>query len=51
VTRFSAPTGSSVRTEVYLFGEFAPDGRFRRVEEITLMLSGMESDRGLGNAR
>jgi hypothetical protein len=43
--------GSSVRTEVYLFGAFAPDGRFRRVEEITLMLSGTESDRGLGSAR
>jgi hypothetical protein len=43
--------GSSVRTEVYLFGEFASDGRFRRIEETTLMLAGAESDRDLGSAR
>ncbi|MFD4573036.1 nuclear transport factor 2 family protein [Streptomyces sp. NPDC058417] len=43
--------GSVVRTEVYLFGEFAPDGRFRRIEETTLMLEGAESDRDLGSAR
>ena len=43
--------GSSVRMEVYVFGEFAPDGRFRRIEETTLMLAGQESDRDLGSAR
>lgn len=43
--------GSTVRMEVYLFGEFAPDGRFRRIEETTLMLAGAEGDRNLGSAR
>jgi hypothetical protein len=43
--------GSHVDMEVYAFGEFAADGRFRRVEETTLMLSGAEADRGLGSAR
>ncbi|MGP3941392.1 nuclear transport factor 2 family protein [Streptomyces sp. 6N106] len=43
--------GSIVRTEVYLFAEFAPDGRFRRIEETTLMLRGAEADRNMGSAR
>ncbi|MCC9307815.1 nuclear transport factor 2 family protein [Kitasatospora sp. RB6PN24] len=43
--------GSVVRMEVYLFGEFAPDGRFRRIEETTLMLHGADGDRNLGSAR
>ncbi|MCG6499823.1 nuclear transport factor 2 family protein [Kitasatospora sp. A2-31] len=43
--------GSTVRMEVYLFGEFAPDGRFRRIEETTLMLEGSAADRNLGSAR
>jgi len=43
--------GTTVRTEVYLFGEFAADGRFLRVEETTLMLEGSEADRHLGSAR
>ncbi|MFF0625018.1 nuclear transport factor 2 family protein [Streptomyces sp. NPDC004296] len=43
--------GSSVRVEVYLFGEFAPDGRFRRIEETTLMLQGTDADRNIGSAR
>ncbi|MFG2846465.1 nuclear transport factor 2 family protein [Kitasatospora sp. NPDC048296] len=43
--------GSTVRVEVYLFAEFAPDGRFRRVEETTLMLEGAEHDRNIGSAR
>ncbi|MFJ3793151.1 nuclear transport factor 2 family protein [Kitasatospora sp. NPDC090091] len=43
--------GSTVRMEVYLFAEFAPDGRFRRIEETTLMLAGAEHDRNLGSAR
>ncbi len=43
--------GSTVRMEVYLFAEFAPDGRFRRIEETTLLLEGAEADRDLGSAR
>jgi hypothetical protein len=43
--------GSRVEMEVYVFAEFAADGRFRRVEETTLMLAGVETDRALGSAR
>ncbi|RDI60299.1 nuclear transport factor 2 family protein [Nocardia pseudobrasiliensis] len=43
--------GATVRMEVYLFAEFAPDGRFRRIEETTLMLEGAAEDRALGSAR
>lgn len=43
--------GSTVRTEVYLFGDLAPDGRFTRIEETTLMLEGADADRDLGSAR
>ncbi|MFI0711481.1 nuclear transport factor 2 family protein [Streptomyces inhibens] len=43
--------GSTVRTEVYVFADFAPDGRFSRIEEVTLMLEGDEADRNLGSAR
>ncbi|MFJ1709459.1 nuclear transport factor 2 family protein [Kitasatospora sp. NPDC088346] len=43
--------GSTVRMEVYLFAEFAADGRFRRIEETTLLLEGTDSDRDLGSAR
>ncbi|MEU6084415.1 nuclear transport factor 2 family protein [Streptomyces sp. NPDC047108] len=43
--------GTTVSMEVYLFGEFAPDGRFRRIEETTLMLAGAAADRNLGSAR
>ncbi|MEY9876159.1 hypothetical protein ABH931_005669 [Streptacidiphilus sp. MAP12-33] len=46
-----ATDGSTVRMEVYLFGEFAPDGRFRRIEETTLLLEGADADRNLGSAR
>ncbi|WP_282572830.1 cytochrome P450, cyclodipeptide synthase-associated [Streptomyces sp. D2-8] len=35
-------------TEVYLFAEMAPDGRFRRVEETTLLVSGHPDDGNLG---
>lgn len=31
--------GSTVRMEVYLFAEFAPDGRFHRVEETTVCVA------------
>ncbi|MDH6141647.1 hypothetical protein P3T35_003668 [Kitasatospora sp. GP30] len=43
--------GSTARMEVYLFAEFAPDGRFRRIEETTLLLEGAEGDRTMGSAR
>ncbi len=43
--------GSTVRMEVYVFAEFADDGRFRRIEETTLMLEGSDADRNLGSAR
>ncbi|MFI5984489.1 nuclear transport factor 2 family protein [Streptomyces sp. NPDC051555] len=49
--RATKKDGSTVHMEVYLFGEFAADGRFRRIEETTLMLSGSEADRDLGSAR
>ncbi|MFD5398626.1 nuclear transport factor 2 family protein [Streptomyces sp. NPDC127097] len=43
--------GSTVRMEVYVFADFAPDGRFRRIEETTLMLQGADADRNMGSAR
>lgn len=43
--------GGRVVQEVYLFGQFAADGRFLRVDETTLMLAGEEADRDLGNSR
>jgi hypothetical protein len=44
-------TGETVAMEVYLFADFAPDGRFRRIEETTLLLEGAEADRTLGSAK
>ncbi|MGW1791148.1 nuclear transport factor 2 family protein [Streptomyces tubercidicus] len=43
--------GSTVRLEVYVFADFAPDGRFSRIEEVSLMLQGADSDRGIASAR
>ncbi|MEW9515299.1 nuclear transport factor 2 family protein [Streptomyces tubercidicus] len=43
--------GSTVRLEVYVFADFAPDGRFSRIEETTLMLQGAATDRGIASAR
>ncbi|MFK0257053.1 nuclear transport factor 2 family protein [Streptomyces sp. NPDC090445] len=43
--------GSTSRTEVYLFAEMAPDGRFRRVEETTLLVDGHADDRNLGTIK
>ncbi|MEU6239239.1 nuclear transport factor 2 family protein [Kitasatospora sp. NPDC047058] len=43
--------GARVRMEVYLFAEHGPCGRFRRIEETTLLLDGDEADRDLGSAR
>ncbi|MEU6221721.1 nuclear transport factor 2 family protein [Streptomyces sp. NPDC047022] len=43
--------GSTVTMEVYVFADLTPDGRFRRIEETTLMLQGTDADRDLGSAR
>ncbi|UXY25449.1 nuclear transport factor 2 family protein [Streptomyces sp. HUAS TT20] len=43
--------GSAVSMEVYVFADLAPDGRFSRIEETTLMLQGDEADRNIGSAR
>ncbi|MGW7003408.1 nuclear transport factor 2 family protein [Streptomyces sp. NPDC054933] len=43
--------GLTVTMEVYLFADLAPDGRFNRIEETTLMLDGSDEDRNLGSAR
>jgi len=43
--------GAKITQEVYLFAELDTEGRFRRVEETTLMIEGAESDRELGNMK
>ncbi|MFI5491440.1 nuclear transport factor 2 family protein [Actinoplanes sp. NPDC051859] len=43
--------GHTSRTEVYLFAEFASDGRFLRVEETTLLVEGHAKDAELGSVR
>ncbi|WP_199179611.1 hypothetical protein [Mycolicibacterium goodii] len=43
--------GGVVKHEVYLFGRRGADGRFIRVDEVTHMLEGTETDRAIGNAR
>ena len=43
--------GSTASHEVYVFAERAADGRFVRLEEVTLMVSGSQDDRDLGSAR
>lgn len=43
--------GSQVVQEVYLFAELDAEGRFKRIEETTLMLEGAESDRQLGSIK
>ncbi|WP_327260120.1 nuclear transport factor 2 family protein [Streptomyces sp. NBC_01232] len=40
--------GHTSRTEVYLFARMAPDGRFRRVEETTLLITGDAEDNNIG---
>ncbi len=37
--------------EVYVFADLAADGRFRRIEETTLLLQGSSADRTMGSAR
>lgn len=49
--RIEKKDGSTVLMEVYAIGDLAPDGRFSRIEEVTLMLQGSDSDRAIGNAR
>ena len=43
--------GTQVVQEVYLFAELDAEGRFARIEEITLMLEGAESDRDIGHMK
>ncbi|MEU6220364.1 nuclear transport factor 2 family protein [Streptomyces sp. NPDC047022] len=43
--------GSTVSMEVYVFADLAPDGRFQRIQETTLMLEGSDADRNIGSAR
>ncbi len=43
--------GTTVTMEVYVFAGLAPAGRFHRIEETTLMLSGSDADRDMGSAR
>ncbi|GAA0317593.1 hypothetical protein GCM10010302_65840 [Streptomyces polychromogenes] len=43
--------GRVSRIEVYLFAELAPDGRFRRVEETTLLLDGDPGDGALASVK
>ncbi|MGX1887745.1 nuclear transport factor 2 family protein [Streptomyces sp. NPDC055287] len=39
VVRAAMKKGTKVDTEVYLFGDLAPDGRFSRIDQITRTLS------------
>ncbi|MFJ8011305.1 nuclear transport factor 2 family protein [Streptomyces sp. NPDC096339] len=43
--------GRISRTEVYLFALMAPDGRFRRVEETTMLVDGHPDDGNLGSVK
>lgn len=43
--------GRTSRTEVYLFAQLAPDGRFQRVEETTLLVTGHPEDGKLGTVK
>ncbi|MFK4227993.1 nuclear transport factor 2 family protein [Streptomyces sp. NPDC019890] len=43
--------GTTVTMEVDVFAHLAPDGRFNRIEETTLMLKGSDADRNIGSAR
>ncbi|MEU4495947.1 nuclear transport factor 2 family protein [Streptomyces sp. NBC_00210] len=47
----SQHNGRISRTEVYLFAQLAPDGRFHRVEETTLLITGHSDDGNLGLIR
>ncbi|MFF3460414.1 nuclear transport factor 2 family protein [Streptomyces sp. NPDC002730] len=49
--RVTKKDNSTVSMEVYVFAELAPDGRFSRIEETTLMLQGTDADRNIGSAR
>lgn len=43
--------GSKVVQEVYLFAEMDSDGRFARVEETTLLITGSDADREMGSMK
>lgn len=42
--------GSTVVQEVYVFARLDATGRFRVLEEVTMMLAGAEADRDIGGA-
>ncbi|MEV8100334.1 nuclear transport factor 2 family protein [Kitasatospora sp. NPDC085879] len=43
--------GTTATMEVYVFADLAPDGRFHRIEETTLLLERTDTDRTIGSAR
>lgn len=43
--------GCTVVQEVYVFAQRDAAGRFRRLEEVTLMVEGTEADRNVGSAK
>jgi hypothetical protein len=43
--------GTASRIEVYLFGELAPDGRLRRVDEISRVIDGDQDDARLAQVQ
>jgi hypothetical protein len=43
--------GTTTRIQVYLFGEFAADGRLRRVDEVSRVIDGGDGDAGLAKVR
>jgi hypothetical protein len=43
--------GTTSRIEVYLFGELAPDGRLRRVDEISRVIEGGQDDARLAQVQ
>ena len=49
--RVTQHSGGAVTQEVYLFAHLDEQGRFERVEELTLMLEGSEADRDIGRVR
>jgi hypothetical protein len=49
--RVTQHSGAVVTQEVYLFAHLDEQGRFERVEELTLMLEGSEADRDIGRVR
>jgi hypothetical protein len=51
IVRLQKDDGATIEQEVYVFGDQDETGRFSRIEETTLMLHGVEGDRGVGRAK